>query len=93
MSVKTYKDSIDWNYEILKEIAEESMKNAGIEEKEFAIKQGQLHEGMPFIYNVTDGSWTKRSYGTNYSSPSGLGVIIGCHTGKVLHVGIKNNYC
>lgn len=50
MSDKTYKDALDWNYEILKDLAEESMKKAGAEERKFAIKHGQLHEGMFTTY-------------------------------------------
>ncbi|EZA60806.1 hypothetical protein X777_13639 [Ooceraea biroi] len=35
----------------------------------------------------------KRSYGSAYDSPSGVGAIIGYRTGKVLFVGIRNKYC
>lgn len=93
MSSKTYKKNIDWSYHVLKELAEKCMKDAGVEERTLAENDQQFHEGTPYIYVVTDGSWEIRSYGTNFNSPCGLGVIIGSRTGKVLHVGIKNNYC
>lgn len=93
MSDKTYKRDLNYIHDILKELAEDSMIEAGKEEYRLAEQENQMHEGTPWIYVVTDGSWITRSYGTNFSSPCGLGVIIGLRTGKVLHVGIKNNYC
>lgn len=40
-----------------------------------------------------DACWSKRSYNTNYSTLSGCAAIIGVHTGKVLHIGVRNKYC
>ena len=42
---------------------------------------------------VVNGSWMKRSYGTNYDSLSGVGAIVGYHTRKVLFVGVRNKFC
>ena len=66
---------------------------AGEVEKELAIKKEDIHKDISYIPVVADGSWMKRSYGTNYDSLSGVGAIIGYHTGKVLFVGIRNNFC
>ena len=72
----------------------DSMAEAAREEREHAIKIGHVtKEGIPFITVTTDGSWLKRTYGFNYNSHSGMAAIIGMHTGKVLHVGIRNKYC
>ena len=73
--------------------AQMEMQAAGNAEKELAINRGDIHDGIPYISVVLDGSWMKRSYGTTYDSLSGVGAIIGYHTGKVLFVGIRNKFC
>lgn len=80
--------------DIIKDIALESMQQAGIEEKEIAIAKGHVDpDGIPYITVVVDGSWAKRSYRTNYNSLSGVSCIIGFETKKVLFLGIRNAYC
>ncbi|CAB0038881.1 unnamed protein product [Trichogramma brassicae] len=73
------------------------MKEAGAAEKEYAIRNGQLHEHkgelIPWIAITADGSWMTRSYGTKYNSTAGLCVIVGMYTGRVLFVGVRNKYC
>ncbi|EZA49093.1 hypothetical protein X777_12633 [Ooceraea biroi] len=66
---------------------------AGEEEKQLAIERNETINGIPYITVVADGSWMKRSYGSAYDSPSGVGTIIGYRTGKVLFVGVRNKYC
>ena len=72
---------------------EESMKEAAEEEKRNAIEQGSLHEGVPAISVIFDGGWSKRSHKHSYNAKSGTSIIIGVHTGKLLHVGVRNKYC
>ena len=72
---------------------EESMKEAAEEEKRNAIQQGSLHEGVPAISVIFDGGWSKRSHKHSYNAKSGTSIIIGVHTGKLLHVGVRNKYC
>ena len=93
MSEKTYIKCRQHLVDELLKTAEREMKLAGEAEKEAAIKRGDIHQGIPYISVVVDGSWMKRSYGTNYDSLSGVGAIIGYHTGKVLFVGIRNKFC
>ena len=70
------------------------MEDAGIEEAELATQRGDLIDEVPYITVVIDGSWMKRSNWTGkYDSLSGVGVIIGYCTGKVLFVGVRNKYC
>lgn len=102
----TYRKSQEKVYVIVKKIAEKEMEKAAEEEYKIAKEKAAeeavrgekivRHEvdGIMFITVVTDGSWMKRSYkfGT-YDSPSGIGVIVGEETKKVLHVGIKNSQC
>ncbi|KAK5644983.1 hypothetical protein RI129_006283 [Pyrocoelia pectoralis] len=71
-----------------------SMKEAGAEEKEHALRLGDVCEdGTPWITVYIDGSWSKRSYGNNYNALSGMIGIIGRHTGKVLFIAVRNKYC
>lgn len=79
--------------EMHKDIALQHMLEAGKEEKRLAIEKGDIDsDGIPYITVVTDGSWGKRSYGTNYNSLSGVGCIIGFRTQKILFIGVRNSY-
>jgi len=71
----------------------ENMKMAGEVEKQLALERNETINGIPYITVVADGSWMKRSYGTNYDSLLGVGAIIGARTKKVLYVGVRNKYC
>uniref|UniRef100_A0ABD2XTU8 Ubiquitin-like protease family profile domain-containing protein n=1 Tax=Trichogramma kaykai TaxID=54128 RepID=A0ABD2XTU8_9HYME len=104
MTGVTYKHIADKLLEILRTVSTNSMNKAGLLEKEHAVLNNQYHEvksstsehsgkRFPWIAITCDGSWMTRSYGTNYASLSGLAVIVGMHTGKVLYVGVKNKYC
>ena len=79
----------DWWWQAL----EESMKEAAEEEKQIAVEKGSYHEGVPAITVVLDGGWSKRSHKHSYNAKSGVGIIIGQETGKLLHVGVRNKYC
>ena len=72
---------------------EESMKMAAEEEKRHAIQQKSFHEGVPAISVIVDGGWSKRSHKHSYNAKSGVGIILGAHTGKLLHVGVRNKCC
>lgn len=49
------------------------MEAAGVKERENALQQGNVHvDGTPWVTVYVDGSWSKRSYGTNYSALSGM---------------------
>ena len=76
--------------------AEEEMLAAAEEEKRLAIERGDVlpGSGTPHIPVVADGSWMKRSYRSGcYDSASGVGVIVGYHTKKVLFYGVRNKVC
>ncbi|XP_070523169.1 uncharacterized protein [Cardiocondyla obscurior] len=93
MSEPTY---IQYRENILEDFQNTAMTNmitAGEAEKQLAIERNDVIDGIPYITVIADGSWMKRSYGTNYDSLSGVGAIIGYHTKKVLFVGVRNKYC
>ncbi|KAJ8887378.1 hypothetical protein PR048_013593 [Dryococelus australis] len=70
------------------------MQEAGREESNSALEVGEVDEdGVPAIAVVTDGAWSKRSYGTNFNALSGVARIIGAKTKKVLFIRTRNAYC
>lgn len=73
--------------------AQNSMQEAAKEESAEAIASGDVKDGIPVLTVVADGCWSKRSYKTNYSASSGVAAIIGCKTGKVLYMDVKNKNC
>ena len=77
-----------WRTELVK-----TMKAAGKEEKQLAEQRGDYHEGIPSITVIVDGGWSKRSHKHSYNAKSGVGIIIGKETRKLLHIGVRNKYC
>ena len=76
-----------------KEKLMESMREAGREEKRLAEERGSFHEGIPAITVIVDGDWSKRSHKHSYNANSGVGIIVGKETGRLLHVGVTNKRC
>ncbi|CAI6355909.1 unnamed protein product [Macrosiphum euphorbiae] len=78
----------------VQDTAIDEITKAGKEEREIAIKNGNVDEnGIPMCTVIADGQWPKRSYKTKYNSFSGAATIIGFNTKKVLFVGVRNSYC
>ena len=71
----------------------DSMIEAGKEEKKLAIDRGDYHQGVPSITVIADGGWCKRSHKHSYNAKSGVAIIIGKATEKLLHLGVRNKYC
>ena len=74
-------------------LLEESMKLAGQEERELAIARGTTCLGDPAITVILDGGWSKRTHKHSYNAKSGVAIIIGYETGKILFMGVRNKYC
>lgn len=72
---------------------EHIMVDAGKEEKRLAEERGDYHEGVPAITVVVDAGWSKRSHRHSYNAKSGVGIIAGQVTGKLLYIGVRNKYC
>ena len=87
--ITTERDIGEWWRKQLQEV----MVEAGKEEKRLAEERGDYHEGVPAITVVVDGGWSKRSHRHSYNAKSGVGIIIGQATGKLLHIGVRNKYC
>lgn len=94
MASKTYQVQHDIVAEGFAKAAEDSMNAAAAEERSLALQNNEIINGIPYITVIGDGSWMKRSYRTGrYDSLSGVGVICGARTGKVLHMAVRNKYC
>ncbi len=87
--IQTERSIGDW----WKEKLMESMLEAGREEKKLAEQAGSYHEGVPAITVIVDGGWSKRSRKHSYNANSGVAIIVGKATGKLLHVGVRNKFC
>ena len=72
---------------------QQSMAEAGREERGLAEERGSFHEGVPAITVIVDGGWSKRSHNHSYNAKSGVAIIIGKETSKLLHIGVRNKYC
>lgn len=78
---------------IIEEKMAEELVKAGAEERRLAIERGDYHEDVPAIPVVVDGGWSKRTHKHSYNANSGVGVIFGATTRKLLYVAVRNKYC
>ncbi|XP_035205350.1 LOW QUALITY PROTEIN: uncharacterized protein LOC118180357 [Stegodyphus dumicola] len=79
---------------IIQGCAQETMCAAIEEEKRQAeLRNDKDNDGYHCITVIVDGGWCKRSYGHGYNASSGISVIIGMVTQKILFVGIRNKVC
>jgi len=76
-----------------KEVLEDEMIQAGLEEKRLAEEEDDFFQGVPAISVICDGGWSKRSHKHSYNAMAGVGVIFGARTSKLLHIGIRNKLC
>lgn len=93
LSSKTYQSIEEKLSHDIKKTAEETMKIAASHEKVLARENGSFDESGENIRSTLDGTWSRRSYGTNYAALSGSGTIIGHATRKVLWIGFRNKHC
>ena len=75
------------------DVLQQTMDEAGKEECRLAVEKGSYHEGVPAITVVVVGGWSKRSHKHSYNAKSGVGIIIGQATGKILYMCIRQKYC
>ena len=76
-----------------REHLQQSVIEAGRADRDMAIQRGDYHEGIPAITVVVDGGWSKRSPRHSYNAKSGVGIIVGLETNKILHLAVRNKYC
>ncbi|GFS58705.1 uncharacterized protein NPIL_186791 [Nephila pilipes] len=79
---------------VIKSYAQEEMLNAIFEGKKLAELRGDIDsDGYYCITLIVDGGWCKRSYGHGYNASSGVSVLIGMSTSKIVFIGIRNKVC
>ena len=79
---------------VFNEMVVQGLLSAGKEERQLAIDNGQYHQRIyPAITVVVDGGWSKRAHKHSYNAKSGVGVIFGAATQKLLYIGVRNKYC
>ena len=71
----------------------QQLLQAGEQERQLAVLNGCYHNGAPAITVVVDAGWSKRSHKHSYNAKSGVGVIFGAATKKLLFIGVRNKYC
>ena len=62
-------------------------------EHEMAIERNDVHQGVPAIAVVADGGWSKRSHKHSYNAKSGVAIIFGQKTKKLLFLAVWNKFC
>lgn len=70
-----------------------AMAETAKEEKEHAIANNMLHQDIPAVKVIVDGGWSKRSHKHSYNAKSGVAVIFGHYTKKLLFLGVRNKFC
>ena len=70
----------------------EEIKKAGEQLKKIATEKQDTFEGVPAISVTIDGGWSKRSHKHSYNAKSGVAVVIGNATKKLLYLGVRNKY-
>ena len=69
------------------------MLDAGEIERLHEIERNNFFNGVPSIKVVVDGGWSKRRHKHSYNAKSGVAVIIGHYSKKLLFLGVRNTYC
>ena len=93
MQKRMYGKTEEFLGEAMKTQLIEAMAQAGKEEKLNAIEKGDYHQGVPAVSVVADGGWSKRTHKHSYNAKSGVAVIFGVYTKKVLFLGVRNKFC
>ena len=93
MSKPTFTSTERYIAEHLQAQLAESMIAAGKEKRRLAIENDEHFQGVPAITVIADGGWSKRSHKHSYNAKSGVAVIIGSRTKKLLFLGVRNKYC
>ena len=93
MNKKVYTRTENFLGEMMKARLAEEMSQAAKQEREHAIETNDYHQGVPAIGVVADAGWSKRTHKHSYNAKSGVAVIFGAYTKKLLFMGVRNKYC
>lgn len=73
--------------------AQQTMAHAAERERQAAIEEGRVTDGIAVIDVIADACWSRRSDKSNYTALSGAAAIVGRKFAEVLFLGVKNKYC
>ena len=93
MHKRMYSDTEEFLGKEMRQHLARSMQEVAEEEKQHAIDTDSFHQGVPSITVVVDGGWSKRAHKHSYNAKSGVAVIFGNHTRKLLFMGVRNKFC
>lgn len=94
MSKTTYSICENISGKIVDTHSKETINAAINTERSLAEERGDVdRDGFTNICAIVDGGWCKRSYGHGYNSSSGVAVIIGAVTQKILFISVRNKIC
>ena len=93
MHQRIYSDTEEFLGKQMRQHLAHSMLEIAEEEKQHAIVTNSFHQGVPSITVVVDGGWSKRAHKHSYNAKSGVAVIFGSHTRKLLFMGVCNKFC
>ncbi|KAL7306213.1 hypothetical protein TKK_0001653 [Trichogramma kaykai] len=94
MTDNTYREQRTKLLPFVEQASKDVMHKAAEEEKEIAISEGRVINGIAHIAVEGDGGYGKRSYKSGrFNSLCGVAVLLGAKTKKVLSIGVRNKYC
>ena len=93
MHKRTYSAMEEFLGETMKQQLIHTMTEAAEAERQHAVATNDYHQGVLAITVVVDGGWSKRSHKHSYNAKSGVAVIFGAHTKKLLFLGVRNKFC
>ena len=93
MHKRMYSDTEELLGKEMRQHLAHSMLEIAEEEKQHAIVTNSFHQGVPSITVIVDGGWSKRAHKHSYNAKSGVAVIFGSHTRKLLFMGVRNKFC
>ena len=93
MQKRMYTDTEEFLGKEMQTHLTQSMQEVAEEEKRHAIATNSFHQGISSITVVVNGGWSKQSHKHSYNAKSGVAVIFGSHTRKLLFMEIRNKFC
>lgn len=94
MSKNTFANSEKAAGDVIEAYSKDRMVAAIAEEKKLAKEKCNVDsDGFYNVCAIVDGGWCKRTFGHGYNASSGVAVIIGALTKKILYISVRNKVC
>ncbi len=76
-----------------KKVLDKEMMEAAEEEKQLAIKEGRVLNGVPWTKVIHDTGWGKRTHKHTYNASGGVSVVYGYYTKRLLDILVRQKTC